>query len=95
MIIYFLILLQALGFHGSQAGFNAGPPQTSPQLNNAMHSLAKWHIPQSAQQSSSKFSIRINQFNLYMYSNNPPSFSVPTAGTTFALRQWTTDIGKF
>ncbi|XP_017849523.1 transcription intermediary factor 1-alpha isoform X2 [Drosophila busckii] len=42
----------ALGFHGSQAGFNTGPPQTSPQLSSAMHTLAKWHIPQSAQQSS-------------------------------------------
>ncbi|XP_051863941.1 E3 ubiquitin-protein ligase TRIM33 isoform X2 [Drosophila albomicans] len=38
----------ALGFHGSQAGYNSGPPQAS----NAMHSLAKWHIPQSAQQSN-------------------------------------------
>ncbi|SPP82568.1 transcription intermediary factor 1-alpha isoform X2 [Drosophila guanche] len=42
----------SLGFHGSQAGFNTGPPQTSPQLGGGMHSLAKWHIPQSAQQSS-------------------------------------------
>ncbi|XP_052841905.1 transcription intermediary factor 1-alpha isoform X6 [Drosophila gunungcola] len=44
----------SLGFHGSQAGFNAGPPQTSPQLGGGggMHSLAKWHIPQSAQQSN-------------------------------------------
>jgi len=44
-----------LGFHGSQAGFNTGPPQTSPQLGGGgMHSLAKWHIPQSAQQSNSE-----------------------------------------
>ncbi|XP_030369843.1 transcription intermediary factor 1-alpha isoform X2 [Scaptodrosophila lebanonensis] len=42
----------SLGFHGSQPGFNAGPPQTSPQLGGGMHSLAKWHIPQSAQQSN-------------------------------------------
>ncbi|XP_002096441.3 transcription intermediary factor 1-alpha isoform X1 [Drosophila yakuba] len=43
----------SLGFHGSQAGFNTGPPQTSPQLSGGgMHSLAKWHIPQSAQQSN-------------------------------------------
>ncbi|XP_017048791.1 transcription intermediary factor 1-alpha isoform X5 [Drosophila ficusphila] len=43
----------SLGFPGSQAGFNAGPPQTSPQLGGGgMHSLAKWHIPQSAQQSN-------------------------------------------
>ncbi|XP_016977543.1 transcription intermediary factor 1-alpha isoform X7 [Drosophila rhopaloa] len=43
----------SLGFHGSQAGFNPGPPQTSPQLGGGgMHSLAKWHIPQSAQQSN-------------------------------------------
>eukprot|EP00099_Drosophila_melanogaster_P003761 NP_001163665.1 bonus, isoform B [Drosophila melanogaster] len=43
----------SLGFHGSQAGFNTGPPQTSPQLGGGgMHSLAKWHIPQSAQQSN-------------------------------------------
>ncbi|XP_068155302.1 E3 ubiquitin-protein ligase TRIM33 isoform X1 [Drosophila tropicalis] len=42
----------SMGFHGSQPGFNTGPPQTSPQLSASMHSLAKWHIPQSAQQSS-------------------------------------------
>ncbi|KAM7363168.1 tripartite motif-containing protein bonus isoform 6-T6 [Cochliomyia hominivorax] len=48
-----------MGFHGSQPGFNAGHPQTSPQLgggsagggggsSSGMH-MAKWHIPQSAQ----------------------------------------------
>lgn len=48
-----------MGFHGSQPGFNAGHPQTSPQLGggaagggggggSGMH-MAKWHIPQSAQ----------------------------------------------
>lgn len=46
-----------MGFHTSQPGFNAGHPQTSPQLgggggggagSSGMH-MAKWHIPQSAQ----------------------------------------------
>lgn len=51
-----------MGFHGTQPGFNAGHPQTSPQLSgggaagggggggggSGMH-MAKWHIPQSAQ----------------------------------------------
>lgn len=48
-----------MGFHGSQPGFNAGHPQTSPQLggggtgggaggSSGIH-MAKWHIPQSAQ----------------------------------------------
>ncbi|XP_067615834.1 E3 ubiquitin-protein ligase TRIM33 isoform X3 [Eurosta solidaginis] len=43
-----------LGFHGNQPGFSPGPPQTSPQMNSlsSMHSMAKWHIPQSAQQAS-------------------------------------------
>ncbi|XP_017484473.1 PREDICTED: E3 ubiquitin-protein ligase TRIM33 isoform X3 [Rhagoletis zephyria] len=44
-----------MGFHGSQPGFSPGPPQTSPQMNSSlssMHSMAKWHIPQSAQQTT-------------------------------------------
>lgn len=49
-----------MGFHGSQAGFNPGPPPTSPQLGggmSSMHSMAKWHIPQSAQQTNGKIEI--------------------------------------
>ncbi|CAD6991072.1 unnamed protein product [Ceratitis capitata] len=44
-----------LGFHGSQPGYSPGPPQASPQMNSSlssMHSMAKWHIPQSAQQTN-------------------------------------------
>ncbi|XP_014089165.1 E3 ubiquitin-protein ligase TRIM33 isoform X2 [Bactrocera oleae] len=44
-----------LGFHGNQPGFSPGPPQTAPQMNSSlssMHSMAKWHIPQSAQQTN-------------------------------------------
>lgn len=40
-----------MGFHGSQPGYN-GPPQPNAQMNSGMHSMAKWHIPQSAQQSN-------------------------------------------
>lgn len=46
-----------MGFHGNQPNYNPGHPQTSPQLsgNNggggSLH-MAKWHIPQSAQGSS-------------------------------------------
>ncbi|XP_037945595.1 E3 ubiquitin-protein ligase TRIM33 isoform X2 [Teleopsis dalmanni] len=42
-----------LGFHGSQSVFSPGPPTSSPQLGgsiSSMHTGAKWHIPQSAQQ---------------------------------------------
>lgn len=45
-----------LGFPGSQAGFNAGPQQQSPLGGGGgglgMPGMAKWHIPQSAQQNN-------------------------------------------
>lgn len=57
--IFYSCRFQNMGFHASQPGFNAGHPQTSPQLGagsgggassagGGMH-MAKWHIPQSAQ----------------------------------------------
>lgn len=63
-----------MGFHGSQPGFNAGHPQTSPQLGGSgagggssggMH-MAKWHIPQSAQ-SNCEFSMFFKQLLITIF----------------------------
>lgn len=40
-----------MGFPGPQ-GFNQNPPNSPQQMGMNMHSVAKWHIPQSAQQSN-------------------------------------------